>query len=99
MKWKRDYESPDVEVRRSGEGGRLGMESGFIGVVLSFLTSRFGWVGALIAVGVALFFGTNLFGPGDATEDTKPPPAATRGETASSDTRVQFVSFVLDDVQ
>ena len=93
MKWNRGYRSDDVEVRRGGAagGGGGGLPLG----LLSLITSKFGIGGgllALLAFGAFQYFGGGLSGGGEELAQT---PAG----VASTDERVQFASFVLDDVQ
>ncbi len=88
MKWTPGYRSNDVEQRSGGAGGggRGGLPLG----LLSLITSRFGIGGGLIAL---LAFGAFQFFT-SRTEEVAAPTTA-----ASHDERVQFASFVLDDVQ
>jgi len=90
MKWTRGYKSDDVEVRRGGaSGGGGGLPLGLI----SIITSRFGIGGGLIAL---LTFGAfQLFASRGAEEPVAEAPAG----QANPDERVQYASFVLDDVQ
>jgi uncharacterized protein len=99
MQWKRGYRSNDVEVRRAGAGGGGGMGGGLFGIILSLIGSKFGWVGILLAIG-AFYLYSNFTGGGMSSN----PQVATQEsrqyeEQAKEDPRVQFVSFVLDDVQ
>ena len=92
MKWNRGYQSDDVEVRRGSSGGGGGGGGLPVGI-LSLIASRFGIGGVVIAVlafGAFQFFGSRGADDGAGAGD----PVA-----AKSDERVQFASFVLDDVQ
>jgi uncharacterized protein len=94
MKWNRGYRSNDVEVRRGGGGGGGG---GLPLGLLSLITSKFGIGGGLIALlafGAFQYFSGSLSGGGDQTAID--PGSST---APSTDERVQFASFVLDDVQ
>lgn len=90
MEWKPGGISDDVEDRRN-EGGSSGM--GFGG-------RHIGIGGALLLLVLSLVFHRNLFTMflGDSASDQ---PLATSApvSTAAENTEVQFVSFVLDDVQ
>ncbi len=88
MKWTRGYQSPNVEDRR-GQGAGLGGGRGLPLGLLSMIGSRFG-IGAAVLAALA-FVAFQLIGS-SATQE----PVAQR---ESADERVQFVSFVLDDVQ
>jgi predicted metalloprotease len=91
MKWTRGHRSDDVEVRRGGGGGGGGLPVG----ILSLIVSRFGIGGGLLAL---LAFGAfQLFSGGG--EQSEPGVAESQPGAPSSDERVQFASFVLDDVQ
>jgi predicted metalloprotease len=87
MKWTRGYRSDDVEDRRGqgpGFSGGRGLPLG----LLAMIGSRWGLGAALLA---ALAFGALQF------LGRSPQPVA--GDQGAADERVQFVSFVLDDVQ
>jgi len=95
MRWDRNYESSNVEDRRSERGAGLGGGGGGIplGGLLA-VASRFGWKGivlALIVVG-ALSYGGNLCSGTGGQPAVAPAPAA--GDTELT----HFVGFVLDDV-
>ena len=89
MRWTPGGESRDVEDRR-GQGGGF-IPSGGMGVGLG---------GAVVLLVLSLIFGRD-FVTGSTTSDSTAPSTA-NGEVSSSpaeDRLVQFVSFVLDDVQ
>ncbi len=87
MKWTRGHRSDDVEVR-TGNGGGGALPGG----VLALIASRFGIGGALLAM--LAFAAFQYFSAGSDA------PAPAQGQQAAvADERVQFVSFVLDDVQ
>jgi predicted metalloprotease len=92
MDWKPGGVSDDIEDRR-GEGG-----GGFSGMGLG--APHFGIGGALLLLVLSLVFHRNLFTlfSGDSSTDQ---PAATSAPLApgAQGDEVQFVSFVLDDVQ
>jgi predicted metalloprotease len=92
MEWKPGGISNDVEDRRSEGGG------GFSG--MGFGGRHVGIGGALLLLILSLVFHRNLFTLflGDSEYDR---PAATSAppSTGAENTEVQFVSFVLDDVQ
>lgn len=89
MEWKPGGISDDVEDRRDsgGGGGFGGMGAPHIGIG-----------GILVLLVLSLVFHRNLFTlfSGGSTVDR---PAYSAPDTAAQDTEVQFVSFVLDDVQ
>ena len=91
MEWKPGGVSDDVEDRRdSGGGGGLpGMRMG---------APHFGIGGFLVLLILSLVFHRNLFTlfSNDSEPSVASYPAAS---SASQNTQVQFVSFVLDDVQ
>jgi predicted metalloprotease len=102
MRWDRNYESSNVEDRRSeggaglrgvGGGGGGGMMWGLLSIA-----SRFGWKGIVVALLVigALTYGGNLCsGSGSYAPAVDQRPAAT--EQADGELP-RFVGFVLDDV-
>jgi predicted metalloprotease len=96
MRWQRGHTSPDV-IDRRGQGGGMGGGGNFALISLAMmLIRRFGIVGVLIVVlgmGALWFFG----GGGQETQRLADERAEQSGQPASED--VQFVSFVLDDVQ
>jgi len=89
MEWKPGGVSDDVEDRRDSGGG-----GGFGGMG----APHFGIGGILVLLVLSLVFHRNLFTlfSGGSTADR---PAYSAPETAAESTEVQFVSFVLDDVQ
>jgi predicted metalloprotease len=92
MRWTPGGTSDDIEDRR-GEGGGGGGFSGFGGMHL-------GIGGTLLLLVLSFIFKDNLFnnistGPAPAS----PVTSADRSQDAAEQTEVQFVSFVLDDVQ
>jgi predicted metalloprotease len=93
MEWTPGGVSNDVEDRRGDSGG-----GGFSGG--GFGAPQLGIGGSLLLLILSLVFHRNLFTlfSGDASPDRR----ATTSDPASNaaqDTQVQFVSFVLDDVQ
>lgn len=97
MRWERGHTSPDVIDRRGQGGGGMGGGGNFALISLAMmLIRRFGIVGVLIVVvgmGALWFFG----GGGGETQRLADERASESAQPASED--VQFVSFVLDDVQ
>ncbi|HKN68845.1 MAG TPA: neutral zinc metallopeptidase [Gemmatimonadaceae bacterium] len=91
MRWTPGGESSNIEDRRGQgggfiPGGRAGMGIG----------------GAVIMLVLSLIFGRDFVTGGTTTDSTGAAPAVANGEVASSPSEerlVQFVSFVLDDVQ
>ena len=107
MKWTPGYRSDDVEVREGEQrraGGLGGAGGGLVGSLLPFVISRFGLPG-LIVLGVGYFLFTHFIGGSTAEPDsttvtqTRPATTGAAGSAAKDDPRVQFVSFVLDDIQ
>jgi predicted metalloprotease len=88
MKWTRGYQSDDVEVRRGGSSFGGG---GMVGPILSAVVSRFGLGGGVIAL---LAFGAFYLLSGSGQSQS-----VADSSVASADSRVQFASFVLDDIQ
>lgn len=89
MRWTPGGESPNIEDRR-GQGG-----GGFGGM-------RIGLGGAAVLLVLSLLFHRNFFallGAGDGTTTPTDSAAATVEQTPAEAHEVQFVSFVLDDVQ
>ena len=92
MKWTPGGESGDIEDRRDQSGGGGGFQFGGIHIGIG---------GAIILAILSFVFKTNLFALlGGGTQDTgqtisQPDPA----RDASEKPLVDFVSFVLDDVQ
>src|SRR5579875_4012855 len=93
MKWTPGADSSNVEDRRGASGvgfGRAGMGLG----------------GAAVLLVLSLVFGHNFFADVGATDGTTAAPSgqvaangAPVSETPAEHTEVQFVTFVLDDVQ
>ncbi len=103
MKWTPGYRSDDVEVRQGQSSPRGAMGSGLLGGILPLVMSRFGIGGVVVLViGFFLFqhFAGGIGGGADsnvAAEEQSAAPAT--GADPKADPRVQFASFVLDDVQ
>ena len=99
MRWDRDYNSPNVEDRRSEGGfGVGGGGGGFPLWGLLAIAGRFGWKGivvALLVVGFLSYGGSNLCS-GSGGYDRAVAPRST--PTQGSDDLTHFVGFVLDDV-
>src|SRR5260370_15087331 len=94
MRWTPGGVSDDVEDRRDDSGGVGSGFGGFGGPHLG--------IGGIIVVGLlSLLFRQNLFtlfsGGGPVVE--RPAAASHRPASGAASTEVQFVSFVLDDVQ
>ena len=87
MEWKPGGVSDDVEDRRGGGGGFSG-----------FGAPHFGIGGTLLLLVLSLVFHRDLFSlfSGGSAVDR---PAYSAPDNAAQSTEVQFVSFVLDDVQ
>lgn len=98
MRWDRGHFSPDVEDRRGQGGGSPGL-GGLIGFLPLLMRSKFGWIGALVLLAVAVFGGGlgGLFGGGEQRVHGESRPGA--AGTADEQAMVSFVSFVLDDAQ
>ncbi|HEY6175511.1 MAG TPA: neutral zinc metallopeptidase [Kofleriaceae bacterium] len=101
MRWDRNYESSNVEDRRSEGGaglGGLGGGGGFPLWSILAIAGRFGWKGVLVALVVVggLMYGGNLCtGSSPVDRAVEQQPAATgQGEGELE----HFVGFVLDDV-
>ena len=94
MKWTRGYQSKHVEVREGNGGGGRG--GGLIGGILPLVASRFG-IGGVVVVIIGYVLFSQFAGRIGPTTDSSTGSAA-QG-SASADERVQFASFVLDDVQ
>lgn len=91
MRWQRGYSSDDVDDRRGQQPSSAGMGGAPIGI-LFFLFRRFGIPGVLVG-GLALYFMGGLNG-------VEPSSSLQSGEHAAANSEaVQFVSWVLDDVQ
>jgi predicted metalloprotease len=96
MRWTPGGESEDIEDRRDSSGGGGGIGGTGIGGI------HLGLGGTLIVLVLSVVFKTNLFtlfsgGPVGAPAVSTGTPD--RAKDASEATEVQFVSFVLDDVQ
>src|SRR4051812_23306554 len=90
MRWTPGGNSPDLEDRR-GEGG-----PSFAG----FGGRHMGIGGTLVLLVLSFLFRQNLFTLfSDSPSGAYPPQAADRAVDPAQNTEVQFVSFVLDDVQ
>src|SRR5690349_3881108 len=89
MRWTPGGESSDIEDRRGQGGGFIPGRAGM------------GIGGAVVLLVLSLIFGRN-FVTGDTTPSGTAAPATANGEISQSpgeERLVQFVSFVLDDVQ
>ena len=95
MRWKRGHQSPDVIVRRGGGGMGGAMGAGLVPLLANLLFRRFGWLGIALAIGAYFLFNNYFSGSTGAVDQ----PSAQYETEAKSDPRVEFVSFVLDDVQ
>ena len=93
MDWKPGGVSDDVEDRRDSGGG-----GGFSGMGLG--APHIGIGGILLLLVLSLVFHRNLFTlfSGDSAPD-RPVATSAPASSAAQSTEVQFVSFVLDDVQ
>jgi len=74
-----------------------GMGGGIFGLILSLIGSRFGMVGMLLAIGA--FYLYSRMGGGGSEEVNTPQAQQYEQKAKNEDPQVQFVSFVLDDVQ
>src|SRR4051812_48728152 len=98
MRWERGHQSSDVEDRRAASGGgRAGLGGGGINVLM-WLFSRFGLTGVLVG-GAVLYFSGQLFSGAPLAEQGSGERALPADGTDPEAEMVQFVSFVLDDVQ
>ena len=99
MQWTPGGESSDIEDRRSESGGGGGFGFGGFGGI------HLGIGGTLLLIVLSLVFHVNLFNLGSSSSSDAPAPRVAepdRSNPAGSSTEnreVQFVSFVLDDVQ
>ncbi len=96
MKWTPGGVSNDIEDRRDedgGGGGGFGF-GGFGGIHL-------GIGGTILLIVLSLIFHVNLLGifTGAPVASTAPAPRSSLSSAGTPDRQVQFVSFVLDDVQ
>jgi predicted metalloprotease len=108
MRWDPGHKSPDV-IDRRGQGGGRGV--GQLGSLLSFLPlilrMRFGWLIVLLALGGWYVMNhVGVSGPdagagagGQGTSEVTGDPRAAGAASDRDQKEVQFVSFVLDDVQ
>jgi uncharacterized protein len=94
MRWTPGYSSDDVEDRRNEEPASAGLGGSPVGL-LFWLFSRFGVPGLLVG-GVVLFFASNM-GSGSSAPASQPATGSAAGDPQHA--AVEFVSFVLDDVQ
>ena len=93
MRWSPGQQSEDIEDRRDEGGGGGGIRG-----------THLGCGGVLLLLVLSFVFRTNLFTLFDqvSTDTTVPAPSAGSPESSRSpeeERRVEFVSFVLDDVQ
>lgn len=96
MRWTRGYSSDDVEDRRSERSAGAGIGGAPLGI-LFWLFSRFGLPGVVIGGAALYLLGGGLgglTGGGDA-----PASGSQTGGVEPNSEAVQFVSWVLDDVQ
>ena len=96
MRWTPGGESGDIEDRRGDSGGGGG--SGLLG------GRSLGLVGTLVVLGLSLLFHQNFFallggGSQGQAPSASAQPSAPVQSTPAQDRQVQFVSFVIDDVQ
>ena len=89
MQWRPGGTSGDIEDRRDSSGGGFG---GFGGIHL-------GIGGTLLLVVLSFVFRQNLFTLVTPSGPTQPTGYADHARDAAEQPQVQFVSFVLDDVQ
>jgi predicted metalloprotease len=99
MRWTRGYRSDNVEDRRAYGPSRAGVGGGGLGILV-WLFSRFGLPGVLVG-GVVLYLMSRGASGGEDTayQDDPSQQRPAVASSASEETAVQFVSFVLDDVQ
>ena len=90
MRWSPGQESGDIEDRRDSSGG--GGFGGFGGIHL-------GIGGTLLVLVLSIIFRQNLFTLFTDTPAEQTTGSADRSRDAAESQEVQFVSFVLDDVQ
>jgi predicted metalloprotease len=111
MRWTPGGQSPDIEDRRAQGGGGFGFggPGGFGGPMLGgsgFGGRNLGLGGLLLLILVSVLFRSNLFNSGAPAPTQTISPYGSAGRSVGSarpdaggDREVQFVSFVLDDVQ
>jgi predicted metalloprotease len=92
MRWERGHESPDV-IDRRGEDDGPGM-GGLLWLLPWLLRSKFGWL-VLLLGGAYYFWSSSLGGGAQRAAHEAPRGPATNTDQA----KVEFVSYVLDDVQ
>jgi predicted metalloprotease len=92
MRWERGHESPDV-IDRRGEDDGAGM-GGLLWLLPWLLRSKFGWLVLLVGGAYYLWSGALGGGAQRAAHEAPTGPA-----TNADQAKVEFVSFVLDDVQ
>lgn len=99
MRFDQGHRSSDVIDRRGEGGGGSPALGGLVGILPLLLRSRFGWVGIIVLLLVAVGGGLGgLFGTGGQRvqgDQQRPGKQDTPQEAAM----VSFVSFVLDDTQ
>lgn len=104
MRWTRGYRSKNVEDRRAqGDTGRgLGSGGGGGGLQLPLmLFQRFGWPGLIVGAAVLYFSGglSDVIGSGSSNGASSSSGGANTASLEAEQPLVEFVSFVLDDVQ
>ncbi len=92
MKWEPGHESPDV-IDKRGEGGGGPRMGGLLFLLPWLLRSKLGWL--VLLAGGAYYLWSGVLGGG--AQRAAEGPAGPR--TGAERTTVEFVSFVLDDVQ
>jgi predicted metalloprotease len=100
MRWTPGYSSDDVEDRRDEQPAAAGFGGGGAPIgILFWLFSRFGVPGLLVG-GVVLYLASNL-GSSSPSPSPARQPAGSNASAAGDPQHkaVEFVSFVLDDVQ
>jgi len=84
MRWTPGGRSPNLEDRRSFGGG---------------MGKGLGLGGTVVVLALSLLFGRNLFNDLGVEPGVAATAPMTPADSAAQETEVQFVSFVLDDVQ
>jgi predicted metalloprotease len=98
MRWTPGYSSDDVEDRRDEQPAAAGLGGGGAPIgILFWLFSRFGVPGLLVG-GVVLYLASNL-GSSEPAPARQPAGANASAAGDPQHSAVEFVSFVLDDVQ